>query len=91
MQCDHRKNDLCRLLEVVLPAPWTHEAPIPPHVCWACPSNTRPEGQRRPAKLPLPADTLSRCPRCQSPMEGGCRRACPRCHFEEGCGRGVAG
>ena len=26
------------------------------------------------------------CPRCGTAMQGGCRRACPGCHFEEGCG-----
>lgn len=26
------------------------------------------------------------CPRCQSPMEGGCRRSCRRCGYAEGCG-----
>lgn len=59
-----------------------HEMPGPG--LFVCPFGVTAES------LPAPVEVKREpvlCPRCGKAMEGGCRRSCPNCRFEEGCGQ----
>ena len=37
-------------------------------------------------RWPKPQASMPTCPRCGSPMAGGCRKSCQGCGYSAGCG-----